>query len=142
MNLHNSPSEINACCPNGITRSHRRCEVVFGRLLKTKKIPLGSIQPKDVESYVNQTGKRLSRASLQHDIAALRGFLRFLATDGSIPTGLDRRIDTPRLYRLEQLPRALPWGTVTSLLRSIDTPPALGLPDYTKVLFIATYWVR
>src|SRR5260370_22188559 len=33
MNLHNSPSEINACCPNGITRSHRRCEVVFGRLL-------------------------------------------------------------------------------------------------------------
>src|SRR5260370_35492393 len=34
MNLHNSPSEINACCPNGITRSHRRCEVVFGRLLR------------------------------------------------------------------------------------------------------------
>src|SRR5260370_27553938 len=38
MTLHNSPSEINACCPNGITRSHRRCEVVFGRLLRVRDI--------------------------------------------------------------------------------------------------------
>jgi integrase family protein with SAM-like domain len=86
---------------------HRYASQCFLKHLKTKKITLGSIQPKDVETYVNQTGKRLSRASLQHDIAALRGFLRFLATDGRTPTGLDRRIDTPRLYRLEQLPRAL-----------------------------------
>src|SRR5260370_14001486 len=79
---------------------HRYASARFLNNLKTTKIPLGSIQPKDVKSYVNQTGKRLSRASLQHDIAALRGFLRFLATDGRIPTGLDRWIDTPRLYRL------------------------------------------
>lgn len=121
---------------------HRYASQCFLNHLKTKKIPLGSIQPKDVESYVNQTGKRLSRASLQHDIAALRGFLRFLATDGRTPTGLDRRIDTPRLYRFEQLARALPWDTVTSLLRSIDTTSAMGLRDYTMFLLIATYGLR
>jgi integrase/recombinase XerD len=121
---------------------HRYASQCFLNHLETKKIPLGSIQPKDVEAYVNKTGKRLSRASLQHDIAALRGFLRFLATDGRTPTGLDQRIDTPRLYRLEQLPRAIPWDTVTSLLRSIDTTSAMGLRDYTMFLLIATYGLR
>jgi integrase/recombinase XerD len=121
---------------------HRYASQCFLNHLKTKKIALGSVQPKDVETYVKQTGKRLSRASLQHDIAALRGFLRFLATDGRTPIGLDRRIDTPRLYRLEQLPRALPWDTVTSLLRSIDTTSAMGLRDYTMFLLIATYGLR
>jgi len=121
---------------------HRYASQCFLSHLKTKKITLGSVQPKDVETYVNQTGKRLSRASLQHDIAALRGFLRFLATDGRTPIGLDGRIDTPRLYRLEQLPRALPWDTVTSLLRSIDTTSAMGLRDYTMFLLIATYGLR
>ena len=57
---------------------------------------------------------------MQHEIAAVRGLLRFLATDGRVRTGLDRQIDTPRLYRLEQLPRSLPWDTVTALLKSID----------------------
>jgi site-specific recombinase XerD len=121
---------------------HRYASQCFLNHLKAKKIFLGSIQPKDVEAYVNKTGKRLSRASLQHDIAALRGFLRFLATDGRTPTGLDRRIDTPRLYRLEQLPRALPWDTVTSLLRSIETTSAMGLRDYAMFLLIATYGLR
>src|SRR3989442_10219052 len=32
----------------------------------------------------------------------LRGLLRFLGMDGRVPHGLDRQIDTPRLYRLEQ----------------------------------------
>ena len=95
-----------------------------------------------MEAYIKQAGKRLCRASLQHDIAALRGFLRFLATDGRTPTGLDRRIDTPRLYRLEQLPRALPWDTVMLLLRSIDTESDMGLRDYTMFLLIATYGLR
>ena len=121
---------------------HRYASQCFLNHLKAKKIFLGSIQPKDVEAYVNKTGKRLSRASLQHDIAALRGFLRFLATDGRTPTGLDRRIDTPRLYRLEQLPRALPWDTVTLLLRSIETTSAMGLRDYAMFLLIATYGLR
>ena len=121
---------------------HRYASQCFLNHLKTKKAPLGSIQPEHVEAYIKQAGKRLCRASLQHDIAALRGFLRFLATHGRAPTGLDRRIDTPRLYRLEQLPRALPWDTVMLLLRSIDTASAMGLRDYTMFLLIATYGLR
>ena len=122
--------------------SHRRTAQCFLQHLAAAGTALRRIRPCHVESYVTQAGKRLSRASLQHDIAALRGFLRFLATDGRAPTGLDRQIDTPRLYRLEQLPRALPWETVRTLLQSVDKASPMGLRDYAMFLLIATYGLR
>ena len=88
----------------------------------------------------NRANACAARAS--NMIAAVRGLLRFLSTDGRVPTGLDRQIDTPRLYRLEQLPRALPWDTVTTLLKSIDQKSAMGLRDYAMFLLIATYGLR
>src|SRR5438270_891037 len=72
----------------------------------------------------------------------VRDLLRFLSTDGRVRTGLDRQIDTPRVYRLEQLPRSLPWDTVTALLKSIDQKTAMGLRDYAMFLLIATYGLR
>jgi len=84
----------------------------------------------------------MCRASLQHEVAAVRGLLRFLAIDGRVRTGLDRQIDTPRVYRLEQLPRSLPWDTVTALLKSIDRKSDMGLRDYAMFLLIATYGLR
>jgi integrase/recombinase XerD len=121
--------------------SHRRTAQCFLQHLTKAGTALTRTCPGHVESFIAQAGKRLSRASLQHDVAALRGFLRFLATEGRAPTGLDRQIDTPRLYRLEQLPRALPWDTVCTLLQSLDTAP-MGLRDYAMFLLIATYGLR
>jgi len=103
---------------------------------------LEKIQAGHLESYVAKTGKRLSRGGLQQDIGALRGFLRFLAMDGRVPAGLGDQMDKPRLYQLEQLPRALPWETVRALLRSIDRASAKGLRDYAMFLLIATYGLR
>jgi integrase len=63
-------------------------------------------------------------------------------TPAAIYFGLDRQIDTPRLYRLEQLPRALPWETVRTLLQSIDRTSPMGLRDYAMFLLIASYGLR
>jgi len=126
----------------GTVSHHVYVSKCFLNHLKARKILPGAICRSDVEAYVRRIGKRLSRASLQHDIAAVRGLLRFLAIDGRVPTGLDRQIDTPRLYRLEQLPRALPWDRVRMLLGSIDTTSAIGLRDYAMLLLIATYGLR
>ena len=122
--------------------SHQRTAQCFLQHLEQSDTAVSCIRPNAIESYVAKAGKRLSRGTLQHDIAALRGFLRFLATDGRTPTGLDQQIDTPRLYRLEQLPRALPWETVRGLLRSIDTASPMGLRDHAMFLLIATYGLR
>lgn len=132
---------VRGCAASTIS-NHRLASRCFLDHLEASGIALWSIHPRDIEAYVTQAGKRLCRASLQHEIGAVRGLLRFLATDGRVRTGLDRQIDTPRLYRLEQLPRALPWDTVTTLLKSIDRKSDMGLRDYAMFLLIATYGLR
>lgn len=114
----------------------------FLRHLDEEGTTLKTIHRCHLESYITRTGKRLCRRSLQHEVSALRVFLRFLAMDRRVPAGLDSQIDTPRLYQLEQLPRALPWETVSALLRSIDRTSAMGLRDYAMFLLIATYGLR
>jgi integrase/recombinase XerD len=87
-------------------------------------------------------GPQVSRGTLQHVASDLRGFLRVLAGTGRLRPGLDGAIDTPRLYRGEQLSRALPWGTVQAFLQTIDRSTPLGLRDYTMFSLIATYGLR
>ena len=122
--------------------NHRYTVQCFLQHVGEEGIALKKIQVLHIESYIIKASKRLSRASLQHDIGALRGFLRFLAIDDRAPAGLASQIDTPRLYQLEKLPRALPWETVRTLLRSIDRTSAMGLRDYALFLLIATYGLR
>jgi hypothetical protein len=72
----------------------------------------------DLEAFISGAGARLKRASLQGMVAHVRSFLRFLASSGETAIGLDRQIDTPRVYREEQLPKALPWETVQAFLQA------------------------
>jgi site-specific recombinase XerD len=103
---------------------------------------LSRLAATDVETFVQSSGERLSRATLQHVVAHLRSFLRFLLARGEVEPGFETQIDTPRLYRGEQLPRSLPWETVRSFLASIDRESKCGMRDYTIFLLIATYGLR
>ncbi len=103
---------------------------------------LSTLGATDVESFMRRSGQRLSRATMQHVVAQLRAFLRFLATRGAVAPGLDAQIDTPRLYRGEQLPRSLPWATVGAFLASIDRRSKGGMRDYAIFLLIVTYGLR
>jgi site-specific recombinase XerD len=103
---------------------------------------LSSLSLEDIEGFVRRLGKRLGRVAMQKPIAAMRNFLRFLAAGGVVAPGLDGQIDTPRVYRQEQLPRALPWPTVQAFLRSINRDLALGKRDYAMFSLMATYGLR
>lgn len=101
-----------------------------------------AIGPQTLEALLRVLGTRLSRDSLQHAVAHLRSFLRFLASRGLVRPGLDAQIDTPRVYRGERLPRALPWESVRTLLASIDRSTGMGKRDYAMLLLVATYGLR
>jgi len=105
-------------------------------------VDLMQLTPTELERFVQHVAARLGRASLQHIVGHLRSFLRWLAAHGQTPRGLDSQIDTPRVYRQEQLPRALPWETVRALLQSINRTTALGRRDYAMLLLISTYGLR
>jgi len=133
--------EVRGCAQSTICNRVRTAKCFLTHLEKGSR-RLRALTISDLEGYIKKAGKRLNRGSLQQEVSALRGFLRFLAVKGKIPPGLDTGIDTPRVYRLEQLPQSIPWETVRAFLRSIDRSTALGLRDYTIFLLIATYGLR
>lgn len=96
----------------------------------------------EIEDFIQHMGKRMGRVALQKVTSTLRNFLRFESTNGEVPLGLENQIDTPRVYRQEKLPRALPWETVQEFLRSIDKNSAIGKRDYAMFSLIATYGLR
>jgi site-specific recombinase XerD len=123
---------------------HLRTVSCFLEQLDYESAPshLAELKPSDVETFITYLGKRHCRGTLQHEAADLRGFFRFCTASGLLPPGLDAQIDTPRLYRLEQLPRAVPWESVCALLDSIDRNTQMGMRDYAMLFLIATYGFR
>jgi len=97
---------------------------------------------KAVDAFLSDCAKTHNRYSLQHVAAYLRSFLKYCHERGVLVTPLHTMIDTPRIYRLEQLPRSLPWETVDALIRSIDRTSVLGMRDYAMLYLIAAYGLR
>ena len=103
---------------------------------------LSKLTARRIEDFVQTQAKICNRRSLQGVIGYLRSFLRFQYTRGTLLRPLHASIDTPRVYRLEQLPKALPWREVQALLKSIDRRDARGLRDYTMLYLMAAYGLR
>jgi site-specific recombinase XerD len=103
---------------------------------------LSALRPEHVEGFTRSVARRFGRRSLQQVIGYIRGFLRFVEMRGYGTQYQQFPIDTPRVYRQEQLPRPLPWDTVRRFLDGIDRGSRAGLRDYAMFLLIATYGLR
>lgn len=104
--------------------------------------PFETLTAHDIEVFIKSLGQHHSRASLQHEVAHIRGFLHFGELTSRLRPGLDWHLDTPRVFRLEKLPRAWPWADVCTFLDTIDRTTAMGLRDYAIFFLIATYGLR
>ena len=81
--------------------------------------PLRTVTRGDIERFILLRSQEVSRHSLQHTVAHIRAFLRYAHNTGEVPVRLDS-LDTPRTYRGELPPQAVPWPMVKTLLASID----------------------
>lgn len=95
-----------------------------------------------VERYLILKSSKVKRQTLQHIVARLRSFLRFGYERGEIRSQLAKGIDTPRTYRGELPPKALEWGVVQGLLKTIDRASRTGWRDYTILYLMAHYGLR
>lgn len=123
---------------------HLRTATLFLQHVRYEHEPtaLDHLSTDTLEGFVKAMAGTQCRASLQHSVAQLRSFLRFLAARQLIRPGFDTQLDTPRHYRLEQLPRALAWDCVQAFLESIDRRTAMGLRDYTLFFLMSHYGLR
>lgn len=103
---------------------------------------LSTLTPRDVEAFIVRRSRELSRHSLQHVVGHLRSFLRYCHGRGYLTHRLDNQIETPRTYRGELPPRALPWAGVQALLNSIDRQSKAGWRDYCILHLISHYGLR
>jgi len=106
------------------------------------ELALSQISIADIDSFIAESAPGRCRTTMQHVVAHVRGFLRFLEVSEQMPLRIGGQIDTPRVYRLEQLPRALGWDVVEAFLRSIDRHQPIGLRDYAIFSLMAQYGLR
>ena len=102
---------------------------------------LATLNAVHVQRYLSVKSAQVTRQTLQHTVAHLRAFLAHAYDNRLIPVRLDT-IDTPRTYRGEQPPRAMPWELVQGLLRSIDRSSKAGWRDHAILHLMAHYGLR
>jgi integrase/recombinase XerD len=103
---------------------------------------LADLTLKQIYGFLEKRAPGLQRRTVVNTVSFLRAFLRFEHEQGVIPKPLYEMIDSPRIYRHEQLPRALPWETVRALLASVDRGDPNGIRSYAILLLMATYGMR
>jgi len=143
LNLAEYLREVRGLSPQTILGHCRRVRL-FLQFLRLDERPsaLGRVGPVQIDAYLCRAAKTNNRFSMQQIVASLRTFLRRLHAEGLLRDPLYQQIDTPRTYRLEQLPRAWPWDQVTALLRSVDCSNPGGLRDFTLLYLAACYGLR
>jgi integrase/recombinase XerD len=122
-------------------RSHSlTLRALFERVLSPRRSLL-TLCRDDLEGFILERSRQISRHSLQHVVTHLRAFLRYAHDAGLVRERLDG-LDTPRAYRDELPPRALPWPSVLRLLRSIERRSRAGWRDLCILHLIAHYGLR
>lgn len=109
--------------------------------LQSRHRSLQGLSRDDVERLILERSRRVSRHTLQHEVAQIRAFIRYAHDAGLVGERLDG-FDTPRTYRDELPPRALPWSSVLQLLRSIECTDRAGWRDLCILHLITYYGLR
>jgi site-specific recombinase XerD len=83
-----------------------------------------------------------SRPYIKTMTTALRGYLRFLAAQGTCRPWLDRAVPAIPQWRLSALPRYLPAADVERLIASCDLTKPHGIRDKAILLLLARLGLR
>jgi len=104
--------------------------------------PLRQLAGRQIEAFLRKSAPTNNRFSMQHIVGTLRAYLKERHAQGVLPRPWHLQIDTPRVYRGESLPRALPWAQVQAFIRSIDCSEPFGRRDFTLLYLAAAYGLR
>lgn len=92
------------------------------------------IAPKDVIAFIRLQTKRFSLASVNLIADSLRGFLRYLCSQGLCRSHLVQAVPSVAVWGQTTLPRTLTVDQCRDLLRSFDRKSALGRRDLAVAL--------
>ena len=135
--------DIRGLCDGTVyNRQHRLRPFLEFIGLDRRPSAIRTLKMESIDGFLRVAAKTNGRVSLSNVVAALRSYLERKHVQGVVRTPLHQQIPIPRLYRLEQLPRSLPWEQVSALLKSIDRSQPVGLRDFTVLYLAAHYGLR
>jgi integrase/recombinase XerD len=95
-----------------------------------------------IDDYLVRASRGLRRPSMGTVCASIRGFLGHLHMRGVLRSDLRAQVSTPRLYALEDMPRAVPWSEVERTLSAIDRSTEIGCRDHAMLALVAYCGLR
>ena len=104
--------------------------------------PPHCIPPHLIQSFVNALGQRYSRVTMSSRCYILRGFLRFLYRQGTVPRDLAPLVRPPIRFKHEECPRFIEADDLRRILAIVDRSAPLGRRDYAMIMLLAVYGLR
>lgn len=103
---------------------------------------LPNLPPAVISGLIIESGKSLDKRSVQSLCSILKVFFRYLYQVDLATRDMSKAIESPRRYRLANLPRSITWSEVEQMLLKVDTRSAVGKRDYAILLLLVTYGLR
>jgi integrase/recombinase XerD len=103
---------------------------------------LPDLSPAIISAFITESGKTVDKRSVQSLCSILKASFRYLYRAGIIPRDLSKVIESPRRYRLSNVPRSISWAEVERMLKTVDRRSSAGKRDYTILLLLVTYGLR
>lgn len=116
-----------------------RFEVYLDRIGLERLLDL---TPLALSAFVIESATNLSKTSMTGLCSTLRVFLRYLHQQNLTERDLSPAIESPRRYRMAEIPRSITWDEVSRMLDAVDRRSALGKRDYAILLLLVTYGLR
>lgn len=117
----------------------------LGRLeddLRKADCSLLDLSPAVISAFITKSGKAMDKRSVQSLCSILKTFFHYLYRVGLVTCDLSEVIESPRRYRLADLPRSIAWCEVEQMLGKVDRRNPVGQRDYAILLLLVTYGLR
>ena len=103
---------------------------------------VASMSPALLVAFIMDRCPGLSRSSRCDLCGTLHVFLRYCHRERIIDRDLSVAVQSPQVYRLADLPRAITWDEVRRMLNCVDRRAAVGRRDYAMLLLLVAYGLR
>lgn len=113
-----------------------------GHLSEQDHARLCDLSPALLRMFIERLSSTLAVTSVSTACSCLRGFLRYLHREQVLARDLSAAVESPRLYRMDRMPRSIPWPETRRLLAQIDRRGVVGRRDFAMLLLLVTYGLR
>jgi site-specific recombinase XerD len=112
----------------------------LGNIARPSK--LFELSAKTIHDYIIKTASPLHRASKKHLTSSVRSFLRFSHIKGYLKRDLREAVPVIAAWKLESLPKSIPWEDTQKLLTMPDKSTPKGRRDFAVLSLLISYGVR